>query len=175
MANSVLKSATRTSAFPVTTTLGLAGLAAASTALPDWVPDWRKRWPLQAAIIGAAAAVFALRPEEVAPGTRAPEATLTASGTEGEPTTAAPTDDEHDRPSPVQGLDQPDIPWSKVLLPGVVLLAAGAAGGLWLERQAIGFIARRGVTRPRTVLAALSLPLAWWSLRQDLTVADERD
>ena len=50
-----------------------------------------------------------------------------------------------------------------------LLLGAGLAGGLWLERQAIKVVSRCGASRPRTVLALVSVPFLWWSLRQDLS------
>lgn len=153
--------------FPMGLALGVATLASVTSALPEWMPNWRSRWPVQAAIIGGIGALIALRPEPVAPGT------LSDAGTPADlsarPTQPTTEPAEHDLPSTAQGLDEPEIPWQKVLLPGVVLLAAGAAGGLWLERQLIEFVRNRGVEHPRTAIALAALPVTLWALRQDLS------
>lgn len=166
--------------FPMGLALGVATLASVTSALPEWMPNWRTRWPVQAAIIGGIGALIALRPEPVAPGTlsdagtpadlssRPAQSGTTDQGAAGRPAEPATTA-EHDLPSTAQGLDEPEIPWQKVLLPGVVLLAAGAAGGLWLERQLIEFVRNRGVEHPRTAIAVAALPVTLWALRQDLS------
>ena len=68
MADDAVAPAVRAEPFPAETALALTAVAATSSALPDWVPDWRRRWPLQLALAGVGAAVFALRPDGVAPG-----------------------------------------------------------------------------------------------------------
>lgn len=181
MAHDAVASAVRAEPFPAGTALALTAVAATSSALPDWVPDWRRRWPLQLALAGVGAAVFALRPDGVAPGgltasDRATAGRVGETGPDGGDATPIGRADEStdSLPSTSQGLDQPDIPWSKVLLPGVLLLGAGLAGGLWLERQAIKGVSRCGASRPRTVLSLVSVPFLWWSLRQDLSEDTDR-
>lgn len=171
MDRSLPQQTVRRDAFQLAPALVLTGLVTASTALPEWIPDWRRRWPVQGLIIAGAAATIALPPDPVAPGTAEASWSL-AEGAEpvaGEDTTQlAEHPTEAELPSTAQGLDEPEIPWQRIVFPGVVLLAAGAAGGLWLERQAIAWVARRGVSHPRTALALAAVPVNWWALRHDV-------
>lgn len=153
---------------PVATSLALAGLASVSMALPEWVPAKRVRWPLQLALGVAGGAVVALRPSPVETGTtwqppqKESAAPADPAGQDG--------DGEELLPSTAQGLDQPDIRWTTVA-PALALGIGLCGASLWIERQLIGWVGRRGVPHPRTALAVALTPLLYLVARHDDTLA----
>ncbi|WP_462418300.1 hypothetical protein [Kytococcus sp. Marseille-QA3725] len=137
--------------------------ATAMTALPDWVPQRRVRWPMQGALSLTTAMAYAvLTPERLAPGTGTRTTDEEAPSAEQEQAAGSSDWDEQSLPAAAQGLDQPDIRVSPATWAVVGGLAvASVAGGFALEHWLVRKLAARGVEHPCTALALGCAPLAF--------------